>query len=173
MRKNLPIVFLFVMVLSVPLFAETTSVVDEKNEYGGKTVTDLFSSKDEEYINGKLLNITYYNQIDKKVRIESVFNQQEYNSKGMSTMVTYFDDNENTTKIEYVLTKEHAQKMQLNKFTEYYSNNKKIKVEVCFTAAVAKAGGLSKTVIYFDDNGNQTKTELYDEKGNMKSSVKR
>jgi hypothetical protein len=66
MKKLIFAMCIFLIGISIFVFAETTQIVSSKNEYGGKTLLIVFSPTGEKYKNDAAKVIIYYDGEEKR-----------------------------------------------------------------------------------------------------------
>jgi len=154
------LLFNFVLGMSV-VSAETTEVISEKNEFGGKTVKIVYSNNDEEAMNiTKVVN--YFSNNEKVVKKEIFFTDKYANEKGFSRWIKYFDNLGKMTKRDNFLTAEYANKYGVNRTISYLDSNEAIvKNENFLTDAFANEIGANRNIQYVDSTGKITKSEFY------------
>ncbi|MBA4391793.1 MAG: hypothetical protein C0399_12780 [Syntrophus sp. (in: bacteria)] len=72
MKKILCALIVLFMGISTLVFAKTEKTINEKNEYGGKTLMVTYSPGDEEYKHGKSKDISYFDS-NGKIEKESCY----------------------------------------------------------------------------------------------------
>jgi hypothetical protein len=116
-------------------FAETKRIINENNDYGGKTVAATFSPGDKEY------------------------------KAGMSKSIGYYNINGEVVKAESVHTNEYAQEKGILRSIMYLGNGKLVKTELFFTDESARRDSVSKSIIYYNSKGEMAKITCFDSRG--------
>lgn len=138
MRKLICILVVVLVGISTLVFAETSKIINKKNEYGGKTVLHTFSPGDSGDQQGIVKAIEYYTGNEKVVKMEMFYNKKEAQKEGTDKSIDYYNSNEKKVKMEMFRTKEYAR--------EY---------------------GVAKTIVYYDGNGKRMKGESYGKNGSL------
>ena len=123
MKKIAYILVVLLMVTSGYVFAATERTIDSRNEHGGITMEYVYSVGDEQYKQGTLRS------------------------------VRFFDSNSILRKREEYYTDDYAKEIGMAKIFLYLnSNGKMVKMEGYSTDANVKEKGITKMVIYSDSN---------------------
>ncbi len=117
--------FLLLILVFSPLFSETTKIIKNKNDFGGKTYETVFSKGD--------------NFFDKL----NIFRA-----------ITHYDIGNELVMVEYFFTKDFVERKNYEKKIEYYGKNKKVnKAEFFYTKKHSDDKGLYKVIDILDENG--------------------
>ena len=81
------------MVISTCVYAETKSITNKKNEFGGKTVMTAYAPNDEGYKRGVSKEIVYLDNKDKKIKMELFHTEESISIDGVSKSIMYFGSN--------------------------------------------------------------------------------
>jgi hypothetical protein len=118
--------------ISTLVFAKTEKMMNETNEYNGKTLVVTYSPGDREYKQGKSRSISYFDSKGRIVKEESFSTDELARKGGLFKLSIYYDSNGKLSKVEGFFTEESARKDGLSKGITYYdSNGKKVK-ETCY-----------------------------------------
>ena len=112
-------------------------VISAKNEYGGKTVEQVYtykelkktkksgSMKDMVQKDKIQKDITYFDGKGKKVKMESYYSPQYTATSGAERRIAYFDANGELTKMEKVFTVQYSAGKGYDRMITYYDMKKK------------------------------------------------
>jgi hypothetical protein len=120
------------MGISTLVFARTEKTINEKNEYGGKTLMVTYAPGDEEYKYGKSKDISYSDSKGKTVKEESFSTDEFARQSGMIKTVVYSDSDGKMVKAESFFTDESARRNGVSKGIAYYDSNVKMVKESCY-----------------------------------------
>jgi hypothetical protein len=132
MNKTVCAFIVLFMGISTLVFAKTEKTINEKNEYGGKTLMITYSLGDKEYKYGKSKDILYSDSNGKIVKEESFSTDEFARQSGMLKSVVYSDSNGKMLKSEAFFTDESARKNGVSRGVAYYDSDVKMVKEVCY-----------------------------------------
>jgi len=136
------------------------------NEYGGKTEFVTYSEDDREFKDGISEKITSYDSTGQIVRVEVHAAPDVAEREGWQTRVTYYWGKKKIG--EVYSTDSHSEAAGFYQTVDYLDKTGKVKKREFYVRPTSVIGtlGVSKRVIYYDKNGNQTKFEDLDRAGN-------
>ena len=157
---------LFSLVSMIILFCgvvegSTQNVISTQNEFGGKTVEEVYSPEDKE--SGDIIKIiSYYNDSNRSVKREYFFTDRSANKDGVSRSIVYLDSNEKVTKTEVFYTDKSANEDGISRGIVYSdSNGKATRAKTFYTDEFANKNGFNRKHEYLDSSGKTIKTDLY------------
>ena len=137
-RVLLSLASMIVLVCGV-VEGSTQKVTSAKNEFGGRTVEEVYSTEDTEP-NDIVKIISYYDDSNRCVKKDRIFTSKSANETGVNRIIVYLD-----------------------------TNGKPAKREFFYTDKSANENGFNRIIIYLDINEKPVKTELYMNDGLLKT----
>lgn len=180
------ILVLLLMIFAVPgIYAQDTiTVIDSKNDYGGKTTERIYDRNGDVYQKeGRISRIHFADADDKTKksivyyhtnkygieRIEYYYDAEGKIRKGIEyykdnsgenrCMEVYKDKNGIIQKVIYCLNDKAIEKYKFYKRISYYENQKLIKTEIFFYGDEKRLA--DRTVIFHDKNEKKQYAEFY------------
>ena len=109
----------------------TQKVTSTKNEFGGRTVEEVYPTEDTES-NDIVKIISYYDDSNRCIKKDRIFTKKSADENGFNRIIDYLE-----------------------------SNGKPVKREFFYTDKSANENGFNRIIIYLDINEKPVKTELY------------
>jgi hypothetical protein len=136
------------------------------NEYGGKTEFVTYSEEDREFEDGMSKKITSYDSAGQIVRVEVHATQDVAEREGWETRVTYYWGKHRIG--EVYSTDSHSDTSGFYQTADYLDKAGNLKKREFYVRPTSVIGtiGVYKRVIYYDQDGSQTKFEDLDRVGN-------
>lgn len=123
-------------------FAETKSIINKKNEFGGKTVMTTYSQNDEGYRRGVSKEIVYFDEKEKNLKMELHHTENSIAKDGVLKSIMYLDGN-----WKIMITERH------------------------FNVEYILKTGIAKSIIYFDNKGKMIKGRPISEAKNQQGRM--
>ena len=160
--------------ITLAILFSTTAVASAKptvrtitgNEYGGKTEFITYSEEDSDFKNGISEKITSYDSKGQIVRVEVHATRDVAEREGWKNKVTYYWGKK---KIGEVYSSDsNSETAGFYQTVDYLDKNGALKKREFYVRPTSVIGtlGVYKRVIYYDENGNQTKFDDLDRVGN-------
>ncbi len=163
------IVAFFVMAPYVYCGDET--IIDKKNEYGGKTEQTIYKKGSDRYEAGIWKIVEYYDENGKIREIESFYTPERSKKDGVKKREQYYEQTLTETKLkktEFYYTDDYARYAGIYKCEEKYHDNGNKKVsEFFYTDDWAKKKVVAKLIVDYDNKGLEKRKTYYDSKGNI------
>lgn len=177
MKKFLVILsaVVFVIVSVRVMFADQSKIIDKRNEYGGETEEETYSTGDGKYKEGLAKLVEYYDGNKRIMKLESVFNDDHARLDGVQRSIQYYDNKlfrtGVRTKIEFYYADSYVKREGLAKAIEYYDEDgEKTKIEYFYTDDYAKKRQISRLEVQYSEKGKVVKRVFYDKDGMVLST---
>lgn len=134
-------------------YAEKTTVINAKNEFGGKTTKTVFTQEDK---NAELFvdHIIYYYDSGRKAKEEYTYTEKIKTERGFKRAAAYYNvATEKVSKQEYEYTDAISSTSGLAKNIDHYgSGGKFVRREAIYTEKYSNDNAMIKHVDYYDSN---------------------
>ncbi|TAN45443.1 MAG: hypothetical protein EPN22_02780 [Nitrospirae bacterium] len=134
-------------------YAETTTVIAQKNEFGGKTTKTVYTQGDK---NAELFvdHFIYYYDTGRKAKEEYSYTEKIMQQTGFKKAAAYFNvATEKVAKQEYEFTDAISSANGYLKYTDHYgSKGIIVRREAVYTDKYSKENAMIKHVDYYDSN---------------------
>jgi hypothetical protein len=154
-------------------FCKKETIIDNKNEFGGKTEQSIYDKSDKRYKEGIWKIVELYDANEKIREIESFYTPEHSKKDGVRKREQYYYQSiteTRLTKTEFYYTDEYSDYNGIYKCEEKYHENGNKKVsEFFYTDEWAKKRVVSKMIIDYDSKGLEKKRTYYDSKGKVLS----
>ena len=159
-RALLSLASMIILVYGV-VEGSTQRVTSTKNEFGGITVEEVYSTEDTES-DDIVKIISYYDDSNRCVKKDRSFTKKYANENGFNRSIVYLDTNEKPAKREFFYTEKSVNENGFNRSIVYLDTNEKpVKREFFYIEKSANENGFNRIIIYLDINEKTIKTELY------------
>ena len=176
MKRALPIlgVVVSIVVWINSAYSMQSTILEKRNEYGGKTEEETYFIGDEKYTEGLAKIIEYFDGNERIFKLESVFNDEHARIDGVQRSVQYFDNkiyrSGIRTRVEFYYTDAYAGREGLARAIQYYDEGeKRAKIEYFYTDAYAKRKQISRLEVEYDPKGTIVKRTYTDRDGKVLS----
>ncbi len=174
-RKEPLVVFLVVIALLInaaAALAVQTTVLENRNEYGGRTEEERYSTEDARYREGLAKLLLYFDGNDRIIKLESFLNDRHVGLDGVERTVQYFDNQflrrAVRTRVEFYYSDAYAGSEGLDKAVEYYDEaGKRTKIDYFYTGAYAAKRQTARLEVLYDPNGQMVKRTYRDKDGQV------
>ena len=174
MKRNLLILGVVFSVVASTYSAHTmqSTILEQRNEYGGKTEEESYSSEDDKYKEGLAKLVQYFDGNDRIIKLESYFNGDHTLIDGVQRSVQYFDNKYYRsgirTRVEFYYEDSYAAREGLAKAIQYYDEEeKRTRIDYSYTDAYAKKRQIYRLEVLYDPKGNITKRTYSDKDGKV------
>ncbi|MCU0573413.1 MAG: hypothetical protein MUC41_10505 [Syntrophobacteraceae bacterium] len=116
--------------------AREEKILSTKNEYNGKTIEEIYDENEEQYKDGFMRQIIFYDKRGNIKQIQSFYTEDQSSQDGVYSREQFYEHR--------ILRRPRLIKSSFN-YTDIYSNTH----------------GLTKAEIHYDENGNKNKEELW------------
>lgn len=159
-------------------WAMQSTVLEKRNEYGGRTEEESYSPEDDKYKEGLAKLIQYFDGNDRIIKLESYFNDGHAMSDGVERSVQYFDNRFYRTgirtRIEFIYTESFADLEGLAKAIQYYDEDeKRTRIDYFYTDPHAKKRQTARLEVLYDPKGHLVKRTYLDKDGKVLSRENR
>jgi hypothetical protein len=164
----------FVIVSVNGVFADRSKIIDQRNEYGGKTEEESYSIGDEKYKEGIAKLIEYYDGNERIMKLETVFSDDHARLDGVQRSVQFYDNKfyrtGKRTRVEFYYTDAYGDREGVAKAILYYNEEEqKIKTDYFYTDAYAKKRQTFRLEVQYNEKGNVVKRTYFDKDGKVLS----
>jgi hypothetical protein len=161
-----------VMASTHSAYTMQSTILEQRNEYGGKTEEESYSSEDDKYKEGLAKLVQYLDGNDRIIKLESYFNDKHAQIDGVQRSVQYFDNKYYRagirTRVEFYYEDSYAAREGLAKAIQYYDEEeKRIRIDYSYTDAYAKKRQIYRLEVLYDHKGNITKRTYTDKDGKV------
>jgi hypothetical protein len=125
MKKIAYILAVLLMVTSGYVFAATERTIDSRNEYGGITKEYVYSVGDEQYKEGTLKSVRFFNNNGILRKREEYYTDDYAKIKEIAKIFLYLDSDGKLVKMEGYPTDDYAKEKGMAKMVIYSDSNKK------------------------------------------------
>jgi hypothetical protein len=112
------------LVTSGHVFAATETTIDSKNEHGGITKEYVYSVNDEQYKEGTLRSVRFFNSNGILRKREEYYTDDHAKEKGIAKIFLYLDSDGKLVKMEGYSTDAYAKEKGVTKMVIYSDSNK-------------------------------------------------
>jgi hypothetical protein len=152
--------------------ATQSSILEKRNEYGGRTEAETYTPDDGKFKEGLLKLVLHYDGNDRIIKLESFFNDNHATIDGVQRSVQYFDNKFYRTgirtRVEFTFTDSYAAREGLARAIEYYDEaEKRTKIEYFYTDAYAKKRQVSRLEVLYDPKGTIVTRTYTDKDGKV------
>ena len=112
------------LVTSGYVFAATEKTIDSKNEYGGITNEYVYTVRDEQYKEGALRSVRFFNSNGVLRKREEYYTDDYAKEKGIAKIFLYLDSDGKLVKMEGYSTDAYAKEKGVTKMVIYSDSNK-------------------------------------------------
>lgn len=167
-----------VVIASQAAFPMQATILEKRNEYGGRTEEELFFPEDDKYKEGLAKLVQYYDGNDRIIKLESFYTDGNALSDGVEQSIQHFDNRFYRTgirtRIEFIYTESFADIEGLAKAIQYYDEaEKRIKIDYFYTDAYARKRQTSRLEVLYGSKGTIVKRTYLDKDGKVLSSENR
>lgn len=176
MKKTLLISLFAICILYVePAYSKRVKNIESNNIYGGITREITYSSTDNEYRNGIISTMEYFDRNSLIHQIDSYFREQYANDTGIFLKKQFFNPESARKpmliKSEFHYTVGHSDQQGLQRSEQFYDDaGTRTRAEFHFTEAWGKRKNVVKIEEYYNDKEEVYKRAYYNSKGNLISS---
>ena len=165
------VLILFIVTASLA-WAKHSRIIEERNEYGGKTEEITYSKGDDNYDEGISKIVEYYDGTLRIKRIASYYLDEHANKDGVYKREQYYHnepfEEARLKKAEFYYTDAHAEKDGIREVeVEYDGDGKKKKAEYYYTDAYARKKVLAKMEVFYNSRGEGYKRVYLDKDGKI------
>lgn len=158
--------------------AMQTTVLEKRNEYGGRTEEERYSTEDARYREGLAKLVLYFDGNDRIIKLESFLNDRHAGMDGVERTVQYFDNRflrrAVRTRVEFHYSDAYAGSEGLAKAVEYYDEaGKRTKIDYFYTGAYARKRQAARLEVVYDPNGQMVKRTYRDRGGQVLATESR
>jgi hypothetical protein len=166
------------MVAVTSAWAVQSTILDTRNEYGGRTEEETYFPEDDKYKDGLAKLVQYFDGNDRIIKLESFFNDGHAMIDGVERTVQYFDNRFYRTgirtRVEFTYTDAYAGSEGLAKAIQYYDEDeKRTRIDYFYTDSYAKKRQTARLEVLYDPRGYLVKRTYLDKDGKVLSSENR
>jgi len=176
MKFNYIAFIIILLNFNILLFSDITNIINEKNEYNGKTIKIEIEEKTNQ-VNFIKSKTHYYDNLNnlKKELIE--YNKDYYVRTGILKRELYYKKNSEMQHIEKEIIEYHTNYIDLIKDYKtaiyYYDENSKvIRAEFIYSEYYQETFGIAKAISFYDKTGRVIRINFYN-KNNVLIEVKK
>ena len=174
MKRGLLILGVVFSVVASTHFADAmqSTILEQRNEYGGKTVEESYSGEDDKHKEGLAKLVQYFDSNERIIKQESYFNDDHALTDGVQKSVQYFDNKYYRagvrTRVEFYYEDSFAAREGLVKAIQYYDEDeKRTRIDYSYTDTFAKKRQIFRLEVLYDSKGNITKRTYTDKDGKV------
>lgn len=169
----IPVIAIVVVVAIGSAFSMQCTILEKRNEYGGRTEEEAYFTEDARwYQEGLARLVQYFDGNDRIIKLESFFNDNHTMMDGVERSVQYFDNRFYgtgiRTRVEFHYSDLYAALEGLARAVQFYDEDeKRTQVDYYYTDAYAKKRQTSKLEVLYDPKGNIVKRTYFDKEGRV------
>jgi hypothetical protein len=174
MKRSLLILGVMSLIMASTHSAYTmqSTILEQRNEYGGKTQEESYSSEDDKYKEGLAKLVQYFDSNDRIMKLESYFNDDHAQKNGIKRSIQYFDNKYYRaairTRVEFYYEDSYSAREGLAKAIQYYDEDeKRTRIDYSYTDTSAKKRQIYRLEVLYDPKGNITKRTYTDKDGKV------
>lgn len=172
------VIAISVMTSIDPAFSMQSTILEKRNEYGGRTEEETYIPEDDKYREGLAKLVQYFDGNDRIIKLESFFNDSHAMIDGVERSVQYFDNRFYRTgirtRVEFIYTDAYVGSEGLAKAIQYYDEDeKRTKVDYFYSDSYTKKRQTARLEVLYDPKGHIVKRTYLDKDGKELSSENR